>query len=95
MKDEDKKFLMLERGRDFTLTALAQHLTALFGSKKSGSDVPFSAIDVQKYVSRGHLPLYLGGNSLTDLRCDRMGIKMVRIEDKIHESLVSKKDAKG
>ena len=47
MKD---KFILLERGRDFTLTAFADHLNTLYGDKKSRT--PYTAIDVQKYVTK-------------------------------------------
>lgn len=86
-KNDKDKFILLERGRDFTLTALAEHLNSIYGSKSSGA--PFTAIDVQKYVKRGHLPEYIGGNSVEEIRDDNMGIKMVRILDNIHKSCIS------
>lgn len=76
------KYILLERGKDFTLTALADQLNIIYGNKKSGEE--YSAIDVQKYVERGHLPLYLGGYKLNELRDEGMGIKMVRISNEVH-----------
>lgn len=85
-EDLSDKYVLLERGKDFTLTALAEHLNTIYGSKKSRE--PYTAIDTQKYMTRGHLPEYLGGNILTELRDEGMGIKMVKISDQIHSSFV-------
>lgn len=79
MKD---KYVMLERGKDFTLTALSDHLNMTFGAKKSGT--LYTAIDVQKYVTRGHLPIHLGGCVLKEMRDDDLGIKMIKIMDEVH-----------
>lgn len=93
---QSDKYVLLERGRDFTLTALAEHLNTICGGKKSGGK--YSAIDVQKYMERGHLPEYLGGCILTEFRDEGMGIKLIRISTDIHPAFVKddkKKGAKG
>lgn len=79
---KDGKFIVLERGRDFTLTALAKYLNDTYGNKKSGQ--PYTPIDIQKYVTRGHLPLHLGGYVLEDISSEDMGIKMIRISPEVH-----------
>ena len=80
------KFVLLERGKHYTLTALADHLNTIYGSKKSQEK--YSAIDIQKYLTRGHLPEYLGGFRLEEFRDDRMGIKMVEIKDEVHPTFL-------
>ena len=84
---EGEKYVVLERGRDFTLTALADHLNLVYGSKH-GSNKPYSAIDIQKYVSRGHLPSYLGGFVLTERKDPGIGIKLITISTEVHASFV-------
>lgn len=46
----------MEKQQLFTLTTLAKHLNEHY-KKKSGGE--FSISDVQGYVQRGYLPLYL------------------------------------
>lgn len=78
------KYLLLERGRHFTLTALATHLNKIHNAKKSQN--PFGPADTHKYITRGHLPEYLGGNILTEIRDEVIGIKLIQIEDEVHET---------
>lgn len=77
---EDSKYVLLEKGKDFTLTALAAHLNSIHGAKKSGS--LFCADDVKKYVERGRLPEYIGGHPIEEVSVEGMGLKMVRLKDK-------------
>ena len=91
MKTENKisnkeRYILLERGKVFTLTALANHLSLIYGDKKSGEK--YSAIDCQKYMDRQHLPLYLGGYKLTEIRDDQIGLKLVKIENEVHEKFI-------
>ncbi len=72
-----EKFVILDRGRDFTLTSLTDHLNQVFKVKKSGE--PFTVADIHKYVSRGHLPAYLGGYPLERISDEKMGLKVIRI----------------
>lgn len=81
MKDNDSKFLILERGKHYTLTTLATYLNEKHGRKKSGEQ--FNAGDIQKYLTRGHLPMYLGGFVLKSVFDEVMGVKVVAIGDPV------------
>ena len=75
------RFILLEAGVDYTLTAYANHLNMVHGNKKS--DSPFTTDDVQKYAKRGKLPEYLGGNEVEEVVHEEMGIKMIKIKPNI------------
>ncbi|NCU26218.1 hypothetical protein EOM86_05780 [Candidatus Nomurabacteria bacterium] len=68
------KRIVLREGKHYTLTVLASRLNETY-RKKSGA--LYTPIDVQKYVIRGHLPKTLGGNRLSELRNDIIGLKLV------------------
>lgn len=50
----------------FTLSGLRDYLNKNFKQKKSGTS--FNLTDVQQYISRGFLPIYLGGNLLEEVK---------------------------
>ncbi len=84
--EENDKYVVLERGKHYTLTALAEFLNQEHGgkpSKSSGKPSRYSAMDVQKYLTRGHLPEYLGCYGLTEFRDGELGIKMVVIGEPV------------
>lgn len=48
--------------KEVTMTRIAKYLNDKFKSKRSNK--PFVPVDVQGYIKRGSLPLYLGGNKI-------------------------------
>lgn len=74
-KNDGTGRVVLIRGKHFSLTALAQHLNDKYGNKPSGAK--YTAMDVQKYLTRGHLPEYLGNLEVSSVRDDIIGIKLV------------------
>lgn len=63
----------------YTARGLRDHLNDKFKEKKTGKI--FSDQDVESYLRRGHLPKYLGGNVLVEVKDQDiiMGSKNVRL----------------
>ena len=78
-ESEEEKYVVLERDKHFTLTSLAEFLNKKFTKKETGGE--YTPMDVKKYVRRGHLPIHLGGNALTEMRDEGMGLKMIVMGD--------------
>jgi len=70
----DKKYLI----ENVTLTRIVKFLNEKFKMKKTGSK--FTTNDVQKYIMRGYLPAYLGGNNIVESKLDS-GTKLYNIEN--------------
>lgn len=74
-----RKRVVLIVGEHFTLTALAAFLNKSDFKKESGE--PYTAMDVQKYLRRGHLPEYLGGCALGECRYPDMGLRLIKLDN--------------
>lgn len=67
-----------------TLTTLTHYLNAHM-QKKTG--VPFTVSDVQGYIKRGRLPLYLGHYKIILLN-EIKGVKLYTVKKGIHEKSI-------
>jgi len=69
--------ITLQENRDFTPTALVAYLNKKYTLKKSGTK--FNIRDIHQYSLRGRLPDTYGGNSITIISNDTIGIKILRL----------------
>lgn len=77
---------MSNREEIFTLTTLTEHLNSNYKKKTGGS---FSISDVQGYVQRGYLPLYLEDQKVFIKRVELdyvKGVKFYKLVRKFKES---------
>ena len=74
------KTITLTEGKDFTMTALMDHLNKTYGKKRSGE--PFNIRDVQQYIIKGKLPEIYGGEKIKKLDNSEIGIKVFRLSKK-------------
>jgi len=49
----------IDENKVFTLCTLRDYLNKKFKQKKSGKQ--FNILDIEQYVNKGHLPVYIGG----------------------------------
>lgn len=61
----------------FTTTKLVELLNEEYGEKKSGE--PFTTNDIQQYLRRGKLPMYIGGHPIKRFNNEKTGTKLVEI----------------
>ena len=88
--DMESRYLIIDRSKSYTIKKLVEKLNKSF-SKRNGSS--FTHTDVRKYVERGHLPVYLGGNRLVTVS-DESGVEFV-IVDNPDISGINKKSRNG
>ena len=77
----ESRYIVLETGKHYTPAGFVNLLNNKYGNKKSGKK--FHIIDIVKYLDRGHLPVYLGSNSLKKVDIPKMGISLIEIGDPV------------
>jgi hypothetical protein len=75
---ETNEILKLLEGRVYTTKGLVNYLNKKYGAKKTQK--PFNISDICGYIESGALPVEYGGNKITKVENDIIGVVFYEID---------------